>query len=161
MNFVHMLRRCEVFMGLGDDDLEKIAGLSSWRRTIYRVGEFIFHENAVAKDFYILEEGEINLVAAVHRGRTGEPALIRVDTITKGDVFGWSSLVTPHSLILSAICIRPSTVVAVDGAELGELFDRNHSLGYEVMKGLVRVIGVRLRYLQRTLAGKEGLPSLE
>ena len=161
MNLVQVLGRCEVFMGLNDEDLEKIAGLSSWRRSIYGAGEFVFRENAVAKDFYILEEGEINLVVAVHKGRMGEPALVRVDTITRGDVFGWSSLVTPHSLVLSAICTRPSIVVAVEGAELGELLDRNHSLGYEVMKGLVRVIGVRLRYLHRMLAGKEWLLSPE
>ena len=80
---------------------------------------------------------------------------VPVDTITKGDVFGWSSLVTPHSLTMSAICTKPSSVLVVDGAELGELMDNNYSLGYEIMKGLVRVIGARLRDLRGRFAGKE------
>ena len=157
MNLVQVLRRCEVFVGLDDSDLEKIAGLSSWRRNTYRVGEFIFHENTVAKDFYILEDGEVSLVVALHKEGSKELTQIAVDTITKGDVFGWSSLVGPHSLTMSAICVKPSSVVAVGGAELSELMDCNPSLGYEAMKGLVRVIGARLRDLHGMLVGKEKL----
>ncbi|HEX75468.1 MAG TPA: cyclic nucleotide-binding domain-containing protein [Dehalococcoidia bacterium] len=161
MNLVQVLRRCEVFVGLDDSCLQEVASLSSWRRNIYNVGEFIFCENDVAKDFYILEEGEVNLVVALYdetsKGLTQTP----VDIITKGAVFGWSSLVAPHSLTMSAICVKPSTVVAVDGVELNQLFDRDCSLGYEVMRGLVRVIGARLRDLRRTLASTEKVPPLE
>ena len=155
MNLVQVLRRCEVFIGLDDSDLEKIASLSSWQRNTYRVGEFIFHENAVAEDFYILEEGQISLVVTLHDEKSKRASQVAVDTITKGDVFGWSSLVTPHSLTMSAICVKPSTVVAVNGAELSQLFERNYSLGYEAMKGLVRVIGARLRDMRSRLADKE------
>ena len=158
MNLVQVLKRCEVFVGLDDSDLEKIASLSSWRMSTYRAGEFIFHENALAKDFYILDKGEISLVVTLPEEGAKELAQIPVDTITKGDVFGWSSLVAPHSLTLSAICAKPSSVVAVNGAELSQLFDRNCSAGYEVMKGLVRVIGARLRDLRSRLVDKEKLP---
>ena len=85
---------------------------------------------------------------ALREGEEGELTRIPVDTITKGDIFGWSSLVAPHSLTMSAICVKPSSTLAVRGAELGELMDHNHALGYEVMKGLVRVIGARLRDLR-------------
>ena len=80
---------------------------------------------------------------------------VPVDTITKGDIFGWSSLVTPHSLTMSAICVKPSSVLIVDGAELIGLMDDNYSLGYEIMKGLVRVIGARLRDLRVRFVGRE------
>jgi toluene monooxygenase system ferredoxin subunit len=159
MDLVPVFRRCEVFVGLDDSDLKKVAALSSWRRNTFSEGEFIFRENVVGKDFYILEEGEIRLVIGVYEeGVKGGPQ-VPVDIITKGDVFGWSSLVTPHSLTLSAICVKPSSVLAVDGAELSALMDNNHSLGYEVMKGLVRVIGARLRDLRGGFVGKEGQPS--
>jgi CRP/FNR family cyclic AMP-dependent transcriptional regulator len=156
MNLVPLLKRCEVFVGLDDSDLKKIAALSSWRRNTYSEGEFIFQENVAAKDFYILEEGEIRLVVEVYKEVVDGVTRVPVDVITKGDVFGWSSLVTPHSLTLSAICVKPSSVLIVDGAQLSMLMDKNHSLGYEVMKGLVRVIGVRLRDLRDKFAGKEG-----
>ena len=160
MNPVQVLRRCEVFIGLDDSELQKIAGLSSWRRNTYDIGEFIFHENDIAKDFYILEEGEVSLAVALYDEESKALTQASVDTITTGDVFSWSSLVTPHSLTMSAICVKPCTVIAVDGAELNQLFNNNYSLGNEVMKGLLRVIGARLRDLRRTFAGKEKLPRL-
>ena len=160
MNLVQVLKRCEVFVGFNDRDLQKIADLSSWRRNTYNVGEFIFHEKDVAKDFYILEEGEIHLVIALNEDKSKGLKQIAADTITKGDVFGWSSLVAPHSRTMSAICAKPSSVVAIDGAELRELMDCDHCLGYEVMKGLVRIIGARFRDLHRTLVSGKRLPLL-
>ena len=156
MDFIPLLKRCEVFVGLGDSDLKKIAALPSWRRNSYDEGEFIFRENVVAKDFYILEEGEVRLVVDVYEEGAKGVRQIQVDNITKGDVFGWSSLVTPHSLTTSAICVKPSSVLVVDGTDLSVLMDNNHSLGYEVMKGLVRVIGARLRDLRCRFVGREG-----
>jgi CRP/FNR family cyclic AMP-dependent transcriptional regulator len=155
MDLMPALKRCEVFVGLDDSDLKKIAALPSWQRNTYNEGEFLFQENVVAKDFYILEEGEISLVIGVYKERVKDVTHLPVDTITKGDIFGWSSLVTPHSLTLSAICVKPSSVLVVSGEELSALMDRNHSLGYEIMKGLVRVIGARLRDLRGRFIGKE------
>ena len=148
MDLVAVLKRCEVFMGLCDSDLEKVAALSSWRRNTYSQDEIIFQENIVAKDLYILEEGEVRLFIQVHNKGSKGVTQVPVDNITAGDIFGWSSLVAPHSLTLTAICVKPSSVSVVIGAELNALMDSDHSLGYEVMKGLVRVIGARLRDLR-------------
>ena len=158
MNLVPLLKRCELFIGLEDSDFQKIANLSSWQRNTYDAGDFIFRESAVAKEFYILEEGEISLVVASRKEGTKKLVQVPVDTVTKGDIFGWSALVAPHSRNMSAICVKRSTVVAVSGTELNELMDLNHSLGYEVMKSLVRVVASRLRDLQAKLAGKEKQP---
>jgi toluene monooxygenase system ferredoxin subunit len=157
MNLVQVLKRCEVFVGLGDSDLEKIAHLPSWRRNTYTAGEFVFQEDTEAKEFYILEEGEVSLMVVSQKEGTKEVVQIPVDTITTGDVFGWSALVAPHSRTMSAICVKPTSIISVRGADLVILMDDNHSLGYEVMKGLVRVIGARLRSLPSSLAGKKRL----
>jgi len=157
MKLLQLLKRCEVFVGLDDNELQKIADLPSWRRDIYSAGDFIFREGAVSKDFYVLEEGEISLLVASRKGGTKELVQVAVDTVTRGDVFGWSSLVAPHSRNMSAVCVKRSTVIAVSGDELNELMNCNHSLGYEVMKSLVRVIARRLRDLQHELVGEEKL----
>jgi len=155
MNLVPLLKRCEVFVGLEDSDFQKLANLSSWQRNTSDAGDFIFREGAVAKEFYILEEGEISLVVISRKEGTKKLMQVPVDTVTKGDIFGWSALVAPHCRNMSAICVKHSTVIAVSGTELNELMDHNHSLGYEVMKSLVRVIGRRLRDLQSKFAGEE------
>ena len=159
MNLIQTLKRCEVFVGLDDSDIQNMASLSSWHMETYNAGKSIFREGAVSKDFYILEDGEISLTVASYEEGKGEPREIPVDTITKGDVFGWSSLLAPHSRNMSAICIRHSTVFVVNGTELNALMDSNQALGYEIMKSLVRVIGRRLRDLQGKFASKRKLPS--
>ena len=156
MDVVSVLKRCEMFIGLNDDDLRKVAALHSWRRETYSEGNFIFKENVLANNFYILEEGEIKLLIGVYQEGGNKATHIPVDTITKGDVFGWSSLVIPYSLTLSAMCIKPSSVLVINGGELSNLMDSDHSLGYELMKGLVRVIGARLRDLRGRFVEKEG-----
>ena len=154
VNVIKVLKRCEVFVGLDDSDLQKIANLSSWQRNSYRVGEYIFRQDATAKDFYILEDGEANLVVTVQADAANSIREIPVDTITTGDVFGWSSLVAPHSLTMSAVCVKPSSVLTVSGTELVGLLDCKQSIGYEVMKGLVRVIGARFRDIRRQFANE-------
>src|SRR4030065_1489801 len=157
MELLQLLKRCEAFVGLDDNELQKIADLPSWRRNVYSTGDFIFREGSVSKDFYVLEEGGISLLVASRKGETKELIQVPVDTVTRGDVFGWSSLVAPHSRNMSAVCVKRSTVVAVSGAELHEVMDCNHSLGYEVMKSLVRVIARRLRDFQDELVREEKL----
>lgn len=149
MDVMQLLKRCEVFIGLNDNDLEKVSTLSSWRRETFKAGEFIFHEDIEVKDFHIMEEGLVRIVVSYQDESLDKLTQIPVDIITRGDVFGWSSIVSGHVATTSAICIEPSSVIVVDGAELKALLDSNHSMGYEVMQGLVRVIGTRLGDLRR------------
>jgi len=155
MDPLQVIRRCEVFIGLNDGDLQKIADLPSWQRYTYGTDQFIFHDGEPAKDFYILDEGQVSLVVELHKKGSKETRCIKVDTLTRGDIFGWSALVAPHFRTMSAVCVKPSTILAVNGTELTQLFDQNYAVGYEVMKGLVRVIGARWRYLYRTFVTKE------
>ncbi len=157
MNTVQVLKRCEVFVGLSDSDLEIVSGLSSWRKETYNAGEIIFKEENKARDFYILEKGEVRLVVTLRKGESKELTQVPMVNITKGDIFGWSSIVYPHSLTMSAICIKPSSIVSVCGAELKALMNDNPSIGYEIMRGLVRVIGARLRDLRHRFIDKDKL----
>lgn len=145
---VQVLKRCELFVGLNDSDLEKIARLPSWRQHSYRSGQVIFREDTEARDFYIVEEGTVSLAVALHREGKKKLTLVRVDAATKGDVFGWSSLIPPHSRNMSAISVGPTTILSVSGSELNKLMDQDHAIGYEIMKGLARVIARRLRDMQ-------------
>ena len=149
MDVLKLLKRCEVFVGLNEKDLIKVSELSSWRRDTFEAGQFIFHEDTKAKDFYIMEDGLVRLVVSYQDKSFDKMTQIPIDIITKGDVFGWSSIVSPHLSTMSAICVESSSVIVVDGAELKALLDSDHSLGYEVMQGLIRVIGARLRDLRR------------
>lgn len=140
------LKRCDVLLGLNDEALAKIASLPSCHTGKCEAGANLFKEGNLAEHFYLLDEGKVNLIMEA----TGDPPRSAVvETVTKGGVFGWSALVPPHILTHSAVCVEPSRVVVINGEELARLMDNDPSIGYEVMRGLVRVIGSRLRHTQR------------
>ena len=54
-----ILRECELFATLSDDDLEKIASSASEKQ--YEAGATIFHEGENADELFVLQEGKVAL----------------------------------------------------------------------------------------------------
>lgn len=161
MSTVEILKRCEVFLGLDDSELQKLVDLPSCREEAYEAQEIIFKEGEEARHVYVLEEGQVILTVKMPTGPPKPPKQTVVRTITKGGTFGWSALVPPHVLTMSAICKEPSKVVAISGKELQTLFDKDYRLGYEVMNSLLRVIGSRVRNIEQLLITGKRSPFLE
>jgi len=160
MGIEETLKRTEVFLGLDDGDLHKIASLPSCREIACQAQETIFRAGDKAKNLYVLEEGQIDLVMMI-RPDSQQPAMqVTIDTVTKGGFFGWSALVPPHSYVMSAICQQPSRVVIMSGAELDRLFDEDNNIGYKVLQSLTRIIGMRLRDVEHVLITGEKWPLL-
>ena len=160
MSIVEILKRCELFLGLDDNNLQKIADLPSCQKKAYKSQEVIFKAGEESQDLYIVEEGQVNLVVkmAAKSSHLSEEVVVR--TITKGGIFGWSALVPSHIFTMSAISKEPSKVVAISGNELRTLFDKDTHLGYEVMNSLIRVVGARVRNIEQLLVTGKRSPFL-
>jgi CRP-like cAMP-binding protein len=155
VGFVETLKRCDVFLGLSDDDLRKIATLPSCREKTFEAGEIIFRAGSKAEELYVLNEGEINLMIETSPSPPQPQKQMVVNIVTQGCICSWSALVAPYILTLSAVCVTSSKVMMINGAELTALMDKEPYIGYEVMKGLVRVISSRLRNIeQMVIRGK-------
>jgi CRP-like cAMP-binding protein len=149
-----------IFSDLSPDQRAAIARLG--RIEQFDRGEEIFQQDTPATLFYGLLEGEIDLVLKVeeqvlqHQIDYEEALTVRheviekpvvVDTLHRGDVFGWSSLVTPSGIMTAtARCRQPSQALVIPGAELLKLFSADPSLGYRFMERLVGIISSRLRH---------------
>ena len=142
---IEVLKRSEVFVGLDDHDLKKIASLPSIHFKEYKVNDTISVEGEPAKDLYILVEGQIGLRLKVDLVTENAAREIKVDTVSKGSVFGWSALVEPYSSSRTAVCTVDSKVLVMDGKELTQLMDSDEHIGYEVMRSIACVIASRLR----------------
>ena len=153
------LKRAEVFLGLDDNDLNKIASLNSCREKSYQPGELIFQAGDEAKYLYILKEGQVHLLMDILT--TSKKEKVLVDRITTGAFFGWTALVRPHFYVMSAICEKPSTVVLIGGTELIALFDKDNYIGYKVFQSLSHVIGTRLRDIEQLLVKGQRWPFLD
>jgi len=155
------LKRCELFLGLDDIELQEIVDLPSCIEKTHEAQKIIFEAGKEAKNLYILEEGRVNLVVKIPTGSSDLLEETVVRTITKGSVFGWSALVPPHVYTMSAICSQPSKVVVISGNELRTLFDEDAHFGYEIMSGLLRVIGTRVRNIEQLLVTGKRSPFFE
>ena len=161
MGIEKTLKRAEVFLGLDDSDLSKIAALPSCREEAYQPEEVIFRAGNEARYLYVLKEGQVDLVMEVTPKSGQAAAKVVVDRITTGGFFGWSAIVEPRFYVMSAVCKEPSTVVTISGVELMALFDRDYYIGYKVLQSLSRIIGTRLRDMEQVLVKGQRWPFLE
>ena len=161
MSVIGALKRCELFLGLDNNSLQRIADLPSCQEKAYQSQEIIFEEGENAKHLYVLEEGRVNLVVQIPIDSSHLPEQTVVQAITKGGIFGWSALVPPHFRIMSAVSKECSEVLTIGGNELRILFDKDTHIGYEVMNSLVRVIGSRVRNIEQLLVTGKRSPFFE
>jgi toluene monooxygenase system ferredoxin subunit len=149
------LKACQVFQGLTDERLEKVAEVCS--QETHEVGSTVFHAGAMAQHVYVLVDGKVALQMESPVGQMQLRKRVTVDTIGKGELFGWSGLVEPYSYTMSAICLRASTVLAIDAQKLSTLLQDDCPIAYEVLQGLTGVISSRLHDTLQLLVTERSL----
>jgi len=104
-------------------------------------GEVILREGEMAKQFYLLETGRVDLEA-----HSGAFEKVVIDTIGAGELLGWSCMFPPHVWRFSARAVEPTRAIIFYGEILRKYCERDHSLGYELLK---RMVPVMMRRMQR------------
>ncbi len=158
MTAFESLKRCEIFLGLDNDDLQKIVDLPSCQEKTYQPQEVIFYAGQPAEHLYVLVEGKVDLVAGVStpQPESSSPTLIII--ISKGGVFGWPALVPPHIFSLTAIAKTSVQVLTIGGSDIRNLFQLHPNIGYEVTQSLLQVIASRFRTIEQLLiTGKRSI----
>lgn len=112
----------------------------------FKGGELLFREGEPANQFYLIESGKILLEAH-------EPAnaTTSVQTLSAGDVLGWSWLFPPFVWHFQARAVEPSSVIILNGAHLLISAERDHDFGYELMKRVAQVVIRRLQATRKQL----------
>lgn len=146
---LEVLRRSEALLGLPDDLLGKVASLPSCRMRTYASRDVVFKAGSQATDVAILDSGTvgISLTMGIEKGCHEE----FVDTIYKGSLIGWSSLVPPYAFTRTAVAITDCRLMAVSAADLLKLMSSNPVIGYELAMAILRVMHVRYLHVQQLL----------
>lgn len=126
----------------------------------FKARDVIFHVDDPATHFYGLLNGEIDLILvfkdkvlktdieyeeAIQASMVDEEKEIVVDKVRPGQVFGWASMAGPARRTVNAECSQNSRVIALPADELKAICDKDHNLGYMLMKRLSAMIAGRLR----------------
>ncbi len=137
-----ILERCEFFKDLQESYIENIIGLC-WMRN-YEPGEYVFCQGDFGEYLYVIAEGHVSLERSMDLGTRKGNAVIGL--LGKGRAMGcWSTLLgQPHTLMSSAVCRKPTTVVSFKGTALREIMMGNHDLGFSLMESLCFLLRDRL-----------------
>lgn len=136
---VTTLRNSELFTTLSDDELQAVANLGT--EEIYRENEAIYEQGGRSEKLYIIHEGSIALNKFLHPDRS---AFVTIDILGSGKCFGWSALIEPHIHTTSALSLRLTRVITINGNELKLALQNEPRAGLEVMQKLTLVLAKRL-----------------
>jgi len=136
---IEVLKKINLFHGLTDKELLEVGKLC--RESTCKLGEACLIEGSPVNAVHIVKKGKVSI--KFHAPRMFENSEVLVDTISDGDIFAWSALVS-STLTASVNAIEPTEVIDIDAAELNSLFEKKPRIGYVIMKNLTQVINSRL-----------------
>lgn len=148
------LSRCEMFSRLTEQQLEAISELC--RSHTFEKDSFIFREGQPARNLYVVEQGRVALEMTVRNYDGGRSRPATVALIGSGEAFGWSSIVEPHVLTLTAKAAESCNLVSIEGSMLRKVLDQDRDSGYLVMAGLSELLASRLRSTRENLIYERG-----
>jgi CRP-like cAMP-binding protein len=126
------------FHGIDAGHLQQIAAHASSAR--FAAGEFLFHEGEEANQLYLLRHGTISLETYIPG-----PGGVTIQTLSAGEVLGWSWLFPPYRWHFSARAIELTRAIVLDSRALRARCEEDHDLGYELMKRFAQTIIQRLQ----------------
>ncbi len=135
------------FAGMSKDHLEVLA--ANAMRVTYSPGTVIFRKGDPANRFYAIEEGTVSLEAS-----RADAAPAHIQDIGRGDVLGWSWLFPPYIWEFDARAVNAVTAIFFYGTRLREACEKDHELGYELMKRMTAIVINRLQNVRRQLLDK-------
>src|SRR4030065_2481629 len=143
---VQHVKEFELFKGLTDSDLDKIAELCHLN-TLHE-GDRILEEGTRATNLHICCSGKVDMVTWVKKPWN---KYVRVYQTQQGEGFGWSALVLPYNYSSSAICAEDGEEIRIKGADLLALLHQHPHIGYTIMENLAADIGARLVQMRQSL----------
>ena len=137
------LEGCEFFKRLGGDKISEIAGLC--QENSYETGEYVFQQGDYGEHLYVIVQGRIYLERSMDLG--AHKGSVIIETLGKGRVLGcWSTLLDmPHILLSTAVCQKPTTILAINGADLRHMMVENTELGFNLMEKLCFLLRDRVQ----------------
>ena len=132
----------KLFSGLAEQELKGIAALC--QRQTCEANAIIIDPDKPNENLYIVEDE--NEAIQIEVPIKDHIEKIVVHTLSKGETFGWSAIVSEYIKTTITRCLRPVTLISINGTRFTQYLEQDPHIGYIVMKNLVRIISIRLTY---------------
>jgi len=132
-----ILRAHPFFKDLKEEYLKIVTGCAS--NVVFKTDEIILKEGKPANHFYLIKGGLVAIEISASSNKQ-----ITIQTLGEGNMLGWSWLIPPHRNRFNCRAIENVHMIALDGKCLREKCEKNHDLGYDLLKRIARVSTQRL-----------------
>jgi CRP-like cAMP-binding protein len=109
-------------------------------------GDLLGRVGEPATAFYLIQAGQVALEI-----QRPDREVVRVLTVGPGEVVGWSWVVPPYRWQFDCRALDPVRGLALDAEWLRDQCEKDHELGYHLLRHLVVVIASRLAATQLQL----------
>ncbi|MEW6443781.1 MAG: cyclic nucleotide-binding domain-containing protein [bacterium] len=147
MRVANILKGHDLFANLSVEEVNRISGFSECRS--YRKNQLIFKYGDQGDHVFILLDGQ------VHLHLPAEPGAFRivVSNVTKGDLFGLSSLLGSERYTLEAQAAGPAQALAINARKLRGLLQTNCLAGFTIMSEVAEAYFTRYVEILKRLQG--------
>ncbi len=132
---IQTLKSLDLFAELNFGELEKIASLMHMMKVAE--GEVLTRKGEPARTFFIVLSGNFMLSFKNERSFTLH---------NKGNIIGWSTVVTPFQYRGTAIALTDGLVLSMPGQEFLRLIQSDSALGDKIMRKINKIVSERMPY---------------
>lgn len=143
------LGRSEIFSTLPEEDLIAISEFCD--EETFRESDLVLNEEEPAEKMYVVDRGKVALEKKIEIGRHSTTRNATIGYVGPGEIFGFSTLVSPNKYSTSAICLEPTRLIEIDGKKLYDYLQSHPVTGLKVMDSLTTLISNRYRNATNTL----------
>ncbi len=133
---IELLRRQPFVQGMNDEEIALLGALAREQR--FGRDHVLFTEGEECQQFYLIVSGTVALEIVPPSGA------FRVDTLTAGDEFGWSSMLG-RGMQFQARVLQDLHALVFDAMELRAQCEGNTAFGYQFMRRLLGIVAERLQ----------------
>lgn len=141
IGLINALRSCQLFVGLPQTDLEHIADVAVLKSL--EKGDYLFHEGDLARGFYVVQRGAVN----VHRvNAAGKEQIIHI--FRTGDSFAEVALASSTGYPADARAIEPTQVLLIQKEGILSLVKQQPELALRMLGSMSTHLRVLVAQLE-------------
>ena len=144
------LRRVEIFAGLTDEELLRVAELC--RAVRVPAGRTIFNEGDEGAELYIIHEGSVRVMINTRRP-DGTVAPSTINMLYSGQCFGEMTLLYDAWRSATVVAVDLTTLIVIREPDFRALCESSPRIGYCVMRNLAQDLAYKLRSSNLLLRG--------
>ncbi len=143
-----LLRRFELFRGLTDEELDRVAGFVTY--CVFEGGDKIVEEGEQSRALYILLEGQVEVL------KEDDGADRHLATLQRDAIFGELGLVLGDTRSATVEASRRADVLCMDGEEFESLRSANDLAAYKIEHNILKMVAERQSAMNRELMSLMG-----